>query len=143
MDASTFSLYAFSKPPFGSEFPRTPVLCGYWPRRIVVRDGQQSESGTMLFGNDVPRATSSSWRCGMYASIPLWTSWSSVRIRTMFGAPGGASVLPSTRTGLAPIVTDPPGRDRGRGAREVADLRIAGPGAYAVEPFVFQTAFAT
>ena len=33
----------FVKPPVGSWMPSIWVLWGYWPRRIVARDGQQKE----------------------------------------------------------------------------------------------------
>ncbi len=62
---STPLAYAFSKPPSGRLLVNTPVLCGYWPRRIVVRDGQHSDSGTYMLENETPCAASSFLTFGM------------------------------------------------------------------------------
>ena len=41
------------------------VLCEYWPRRIVTRDGQQNELVTKKLAKVVPRSSSSAFVLGM------------------------------------------------------------------------------
>ena len=46
VSCSTPELYAVLNPPFVPPLVFTPVLCANWPRSVVMRDGQQTESLT-------------------------------------------------------------------------------------------------
>src|SRR5438093_13073225 len=70
-------------PPLGGATVYTPVVCEYWPVRMVVRLGQHSEFVTNPLSNVTPRAARRASTWGMADRVSQ--RWSSVRIKTILG----------------------------------------------------------
>ena len=53
------------KPPYCPLFEYTPVVCEYWPVRMLARLGQQSGLTTKAFLKSTPWSTRSDWTFGI------------------------------------------------------------------------------
>ena len=57
------------KPPYFPWFEYTPVVCEYWPVRMLARLGQQSGLTTKAFLKSTPWSTRSDWTFGISAIV--------------------------------------------------------------------------
>ncbi len=61
-----------SNPPWGPTLDQTPVVCAWFPVKVLARLGQHTGSGTKAFVNAYGfPATSRSWICGVKVGVTM------------------------------------------------------------------------